>query len=54
MVTLDDHAISPIGQRFMAARMHAHTEYVDSAHDVMISHPSAVDRIVVQAATAVS
>jgi pimeloyl-ACP methyl ester carboxylesterase len=54
LVTLDDHAISPIGQRFMAARMHAHTEYVDSAHDVMISHPSAVDRIVVQAATAVS
>jgi pimeloyl-ACP methyl ester carboxylesterase len=54
LITLDDHAISPLGQKFMAGRMHAHTEYVHSAHDVMISHPAAVDRIVIQAAAAVS
>ncbi len=50
LVTLDDHAISPVGQKFMAARMRAHTEYVRSTQDVMISHPAVVDRIVVQAA----
>jgi pimeloyl-ACP methyl ester carboxylesterase len=52
LVTLDDHAISPAGQKFMAARMHAHTETVKSAHDVMISHPRAVVKIIVQAAKA--
>jgi pimeloyl-ACP methyl ester carboxylesterase len=50
LVTLQDHAISPAGQKFMASRMHAHTQTVDSGHDVMISHPAAVDAIIVQAA----
>jgi pimeloyl-ACP methyl ester carboxylesterase len=54
LVTLNDHAISPAGQKFMAARMHAHTETVASSHDVMISHPAAVDKIVEQAAAACS
>ncbi len=52
LITLDDHAISPLGQRFLAQRMHAHTETVQSAHDVMISHPAAVDRIILEAAAA--
>lgn len=50
LVTLDDHAISPAGQQFMAARMHAHTQTVHSAHDVMISHPAAVKAIILDAA----
>ncbi|GAB3881402.1 alpha/beta hydrolase [Kibdelosporangium lantanae] len=50
LVTTDDHAVSPAGQRFMANRMHAHTETVRSAHDVMVSHPQAVVRIILEAA----
>ena len=51
LVTLEDHAISPSGQMFMAERMHAYITTVHSAHDVMISHPDAVDSIIMQAAT---
>jgi pimeloyl-ACP methyl ester carboxylesterase len=50
LVTTDDHAVSPAGQRFMANRMRAHTETVRSAHDVMVSHPQAVLRIILEAA----
>ena len=46
--------ISPVGQKFMAQRMHATTTTVHSAHDVMISHPAAVDEIILRAATAIS
>jgi pimeloyl-ACP methyl ester carboxylesterase len=53
LVASNDHAISPAGQRFMAARMHAHTETVASAHDVMISHPLQVDKIILEAALSV-
>jgi pimeloyl-ACP methyl ester carboxylesterase len=54
LISLDDHAISPAGQKFMAQRMHASTTAVHSAHDIMISHPAAVDQIILRAATAVS
>jgi hypothetical protein len=37
----------------MAERMHATTAAVHSAHDIMISHPAAVDQIILRAATAV-
>jgi hypothetical protein len=50
LVTLDDHAVLPAGQEFMATRMRAHTEAVHSTHDVVISHRVAVDRIVLEAA----
>jgi len=53
LISLEDHAISPAGQRFMAQRMHASTTTVHSAHDVMISHPFAVDLVILRAATAV-
>jgi pimeloyl-ACP methyl ester carboxylesterase len=53
LISLDDHAISPLGQMFMAQRMHATTTAVHSAHDIMISHPAAVDQIILRAATAV-
>ena len=35
LVTLDDHAISPGGQKFMAHRAGSHLDKVHSAHDVM-------------------
>ena len=49
LISLDDHAISPAGQLFMAKRMHAHVTAVHSAHDIMISHPADVDRIILRA-----
>lgn len=54
LITLDDKAISPGGQAFMAKRANAHTTTVHSAHDVMVSHPGAVVRTIIAAATAVS
>jgi len=53
LISLDDHAISPAGQKFMAQRVHATTTAVHSAHDIMISHPAAVDQIILRAATTV-
>jgi pimeloyl-ACP methyl ester carboxylesterase len=52
LISLDDHAISPAGQMFMAHRKHAHISEVHSAHDIMISHPAAVDQIIMRAAAA--
>ena len=52
LISLDDHAISPAGQMFMAERMHAHITAVHSAHDIMISHPTAVDQIILRAVAA--
>ncbi|MBO4252453.1 alpha/beta fold hydrolase [Streptomyces griseorubiginosus] len=49
LVTLNDKAIPPAGQRFMAERANAHIEYVESSHAVMVSHPQAVLRIVLDA-----
>ncbi len=54
LVTTADKAIPPAAQRFMATRAGAHISTIDSAHDVMISHPDAVTKIVEQAARAVS
>jgi pimeloyl-ACP methyl ester carboxylesterase len=42
LITLDDKAIAPGGQEFMAHRAGAHILKVHSAHDVMVSHPAAV------------
>jgi len=50
LITGDDKAIPPAGQRFMAARAHAHVECVDSSHAVMVSHPGAVVDIILDAA----
>ena len=54
LISLDDHAISPAGQMFMAQRMHAHITTVHSAHDIMISHPAAVDQIILRAVAAIT
>jgi pimeloyl-ACP methyl ester carboxylesterase len=53
LISLDDKAIDPGGQRFMAQRAHAHIAAVHSAHDVMVSHPGAVVRVIEAAAVAV-
>ena len=50
LIALDDRAISPEGQRFMAQRAGAQVHTVRSAHDVMVSHPRAVVRVVMEAA----
>lgn len=52
LLTLNDNAISPTGQRFMAQRAGARITTIHSAHDVMVSHPQAVVDLVVQAARA--
>jgi pimeloyl-ACP methyl ester carboxylesterase len=49
LITLNDKAVPPAGQRFMAQRAHAHIETVNSSHAVMVSHPDAVVRIVLEA-----
>jgi len=54
LITTADKAIPPAAQQFMAARAGAHISSVNSAHDVMVSHPAAVTKIVEQAARAVS
>lgn len=54
LITLDDKAISPSGQRFMATRAGATIATIHSAHDVMVSHPRAVVNLIVKVAHAVS
>lgn len=49
LITLDDHAIPPAGQEFMAQRAGAHVRMIHSAHDVMVSHPRAVVSLIVAA-----
>ncbi|MCH5676881.1 alpha/beta fold hydrolase [Streptomyces gilvus] len=49
LITLNDKAIPPAGQRFMAERAHARIETVNSSHAVMVSHPEAVEHIILDA-----
>ncbi|MDR6863977.1 alpha/beta hydrolase [Phycicoccus sp. 3266] len=53
LVTMQDRAISPGGQLFMARRAGATVSTVDSAHDVIVSHPQDVVDVILQAARAV-
>jgi pimeloyl-ACP methyl ester carboxylesterase len=53
LITLADKAIPPAGQRYMAQRAGAHIRTVNSAHDVMVSHPDAVMDVVRAAAHSV-
>ncbi len=50
LVAKHDHAINPAAERFMAKRIHAHTVEVESSHDVMVSHPAAVAKLILAAA----
>ncbi|MEP9364144.1 alpha/beta hydrolase [Nocardioides sp. CN2-186] len=53
LVTTQDRAISPGGQKFMASRAGAHVRTIASAHDVMVSHPKAVVALITKAAASV-
>jgi len=48
LVARQDHAIPPATERFMAARAHATTVEVDSAHVAMISQPEAATRLILR------
>ncbi|GAX49708.1 alpha/beta hydrolase [Streptomyces olivochromogenes] len=50
LVTLNDHANSPAGQKFMAARASARTTTIHAAHDVSLPRPDAVDKVILDAA----
>jgi pimeloyl-ACP methyl ester carboxylesterase len=52
LITLQDRAISPGGQQFMAQRAGAHISTVRSAHDVMVSHPTRVVHLIEHVAQA--
>ncbi|MCX4098530.1 alpha/beta fold hydrolase [Nocardia sp. alder85J] len=52
LITLDDKAIPPAGQEYMAERAGARVERVHSSHAVMVSHPDAVVQIVLDAVAA--
>ncbi|HTU08485.1 MAG TPA: alpha/beta hydrolase [Trebonia sp.] len=52
MVADGDRAIAPNLERFMAARMHAHTVDVNGPHLLMLTDPGAVTRLIEEAATA--
>ena len=52
MVANQDRAIAPNLERFMAARMHAHTVDVNGPHLLMLTDPGAVTSLIEQAAIA--
>jgi pimeloyl-ACP methyl ester carboxylesterase len=52
LVSLDDKAIPPAAQLFMTRRAGSHTTAIHSAHDSLITHPSVVDRLIIEAADA--
>ena len=50
MVGRQDRIFTAAAQRFMAQRAHAHTVEIDSSHAVYISHPAAVESLILRAA----
>jgi pimeloyl-ACP methyl ester carboxylesterase len=54
LVGTEDLVIPPAQQRFMARRAHAHISTIDASHLSLISHPGAVERLIVAAARATS
>ncbi|MEW2160657.1 alpha/beta hydrolase [Streptomyces sp. NPDC007189] len=53
LITTEDKNIPPAAQRFMAHRAHAHTTEISASHAVSVSRPTAVTRIIEQAADAI-
>jgi pimeloyl-ACP methyl ester carboxylesterase len=54
LISLNDKAIPPAAQEFMAKRAHAHVTAIHSSHDSLISHPQTVDKLIVTAANSIS
>lgn len=49
-VSRDDQTTSPELERFLAARMHAHTTELDSGHLSLVSHPQQIAQMILEAA----
>ncbi len=54
LVSLDDKAIPPAAQQYMAQQADACITAIHSAHDSLITHPDAVNQLIVQAARSVN
>jgi pimeloyl-ACP methyl ester carboxylesterase len=54
LIGLQDHAIAPELQRFMAERIGADITEIDSSHVSLASHPRAVARVIEKAAHAIA
>jgi pimeloyl-ACP methyl ester carboxylesterase len=52
LVGRQDRIFTAAAQRFMATRAHAHTVEIDSSHAVYVSHPAAVEALILRAARA--
>src|SRR5262249_1659380 len=52
LVSMNDQAINPDLERFMAKRMNAHTTEIKASHVAFISHPQAVAKLIEVAADA--
>lgn len=51
LIPTRDRAIAPAAERFMAERAGSHTVEVDAPHFAMVTHPEAVTRLILDAAT---
>lgn len=49
LIGRQDKVISPVAQRFMAKRAHAHTIAINSSHASYISHPGTVTKLILRA-----
>jgi pimeloyl-ACP methyl ester carboxylesterase len=49
LVGLQDEAIPPATQEFMAARAHSHTVEINSSHASLVSHPATVTNLILTA-----
>jgi len=54
MVAKNDHAINPDAERYYAKRANAKTTEIESSHVIFLSHPDAVVKVIVDAASAAS
>jgi pimeloyl-ACP methyl ester carboxylesterase len=52
LIGRQDRVFTAAAQRFMAKRAHAHTVEIDSSHAVYVSHPAAVEALILRAARA--
>lgn len=53
LVGLEDRAIPPAAQQFMARRACDHVREIHSAHDSLITHAGDVDQLIMQAADSI-
>lgn len=51
-ISTQDHALSPVAQRFFAERMGAHTSSIKASHAGYVSHPAETASVIEQAARA--